>query len=79
MVVEARRVNGTNLFNKTKMLPLLIVSLQVLLGIFTVLNVLQHNTFLWLAVAHQFTAMLLLLSLVWILFIVRNRSNLIVA
>ena len=76
---KARRVNGTNLFNKTKMLPLLIVLLQVLLGIFTVLNVLQHNTFLWLAVAHQFTAMLLLLSLVWILFIVRNRSNLIVA
>ena len=70
---KARSVNETNLFNKTKMLPLLIVLLQVLLGILTVLNVLQQNVFLWLAVAHQFTAMLLLLSLVWILFIVRGK------
>ena len=76
---KARKVNGTNQFNKTKLFPLLIVLLQVLLGIFTVLNVLQHNTFLWLAVAHQFTAMLLLISLVWVLFIVRNKNNLIIA
>lgn len=70
---KTSRVNGTSLFNKTKILPMLIVLLQMLLGIFTVLNVFHHNRFLWLAVAHQFTAMLLLLSLIWILFIIRKK------
>lgn len=72
---RARKAKGTALFEKTKTLPLLIVWLQVLLGIFTVLNVLQNNVFLWLGVAHQFTAMLLLLSLIWILFIVRSKNK----
>jgi cytochrome c oxidase assembly protein subunit 15 len=72
---KARKIKGTSLFDKTRMLPLMMVLLQVLLGIFTVLNVLQHNIFLWLAVAHQFTAMLLLLSLVWVLFIVRGKNK----
>ncbi|MBK5272137.1 MAG: COX15/CtaA family protein, partial [Bacteroidia bacterium] len=71
---KATRIKGTNLFNKTKTLPMLIVLLQVSLGILTVLNIFHHRSFLWLAVAHQFTAMLLLLSLVWLLFIVRSKT-----
>jgi len=71
---KARKVNGTKLLNKTRILPILIVLLQVLLGIFTVLNVTNHNSFMWLAVAHQFTAMFLLLSLVWMMFIVRKKQ-----
>jgi cytochrome c oxidase assembly protein subunit 15 len=70
---KAYRVQGTILFQKTKWLPLFIVLLQVLLGIFTVLNAINQYSFLWLAVAHQFVAMILLLSLVWILYIVRNK------
>jgi cytochrome c oxidase assembly protein subunit 15 len=70
---KANKAAGTKLFQKTRILPLLIVSLQVLLGILTVLNAASKNSFLWLGVAHQFTAMLLLLSLVWVLYIVRNR------
>lgn len=71
---KAGKVTGTKLFQKTKWLPLLIVLLQVLLGILTVLNVLNKNTFLWLGVAHQFVAMILLLSLVWILYTVRSKT-----
>jgi cytochrome c oxidase assembly protein subunit 15 len=70
---KARSIKGSALFNKTKILPLVIVLSQVLLGILTILNVLQHNNFLWMAVAHQFTAMLLLLSMIWMLFIVRSK------
>jgi len=71
---KAYKIKGTVLFQKTKWSPLLIVLLQIVLGILTVLNVINQRSFLWLAVAHQFVAMVLLLSLIWILYIVRNKS-----
>ena len=71
---RSNKVQGTKLFRKTNFLPLLIVLLQVLLGILTVLNTGDASLFLWLGVAHQFMAMLLLLSLVWVLYIIRGRS-----
>jgi heme a synthase len=71
---KAYKVRGTKLFQKTKWLPLFIVLLQVLLGILTVLNAINPHSFLWLAVAHQFVAMVLLLSLVQILYMVRSRT-----
>ena len=71
---RANKVQGTRLFQKTKTLPLVIVLLQVLLGVLTVLNALNTKTFLWLGVAHQFVAMLLLLSLVWVVYIIRSNS-----
>ena len=71
---KANRIKGTTLFKKTKTLPLLLVLVQVLLGILTVLNAAIPHSFLWLAVAHQFAAMLLLLSLVWMLYIVRSKA-----
>lgn len=70
---QAKKLHGTKLFQKTKALPLLIILLQVLLGVLTVLNALHTKTFLWLGVAHQFVAMLLLLSLVWVLYIIRSK------
>jgi cytochrome c oxidase assembly protein subunit 15 len=72
---KARKQKGTPLFEKTRALPPGIVLLQVILGICTVLNAYHSATFLWLGVAHQLVAMLLLLSFIWILFIVRNKSN----
>ena len=71
---RAKKIQGTTCFQKTKALPLLLVLLQVLLGVLTVLNAALPHTFLWLAVAHQFAAMLLLLSLLWIHYIVRSKS-----
>jgi len=71
---KAKKIKGTHLFNKTKALPLVIVLLQVLLGILTVLYAAIPQSFLWLAVAHQFVAMLLLASLVWVLYIVRSKA-----
>ncbi len=71
--LKANKINGTALFQKTKALPLVIVLLQVVLGVLTVLNAATPHSFLWLAVAHQFAAMLLLLSMVWMLYIVRSK------
>ncbi len=71
---KAGRIQGTIAFKKTKALPLLFVVLQLLLGVLTVLHAATPHSFLWLAVAHQFTAMLLLLTLVWVLYIVRGKA-----
>lgn len=72
--LKANKIQGTSLFRKTKALPLLLVLIQVLLGVFTVLHAATPHSFLWLAVAHQFAAMLLLASLVWMLFIIRGKA-----
>jgi cytochrome c oxidase assembly protein subunit 15 len=70
----AFRVNGSGLFSKARWLPLCLVLVQVLLGILTVLNSVNNNSFTWLAVSHQFVAMMLLLSLVLQLYIIRAKK-----
>ena len=71
---KASRFNGSQLFRKTRIIPLFIVLVQVALGILTVLNATDKINLLWLGVAHQFTAMMLLLGMFWITYIVR-RGN----
>jgi len=68
-----RSSHPASLFNRTRWLLPGITLLQVLLGIFTVLYSTDTNTMVWLGTAHQFVAMLLLLSLVWVVYIVRSR------
>jgi cytochrome c oxidase assembly protein subunit 15 len=72
---KAFKLKGPFIFQKTKGWPLLLVLFQVILGIATVLNAANQDNFLWLGVTHQFIAMLLLLSLVWMLFIIRGKQN----
>jgi cytochrome c oxidase assembly protein subunit 15 len=69
---RARKVSGSALFRRTRNLPMILVSLQVVLGIYTVVYSPDKNILLWLGVAHQFVAMLLLLSLVWTRYLVRK-------
>ncbi|MBL0130907.1 MAG: COX15/CtaA family protein [Chitinophagaceae bacterium] len=71
---RSNKVPGKKLFQNTKALPLFIVLLQVLLGVLALLNAINTKTFLWLGVAHQFVAMALLLSLVFMLYLVRNNA-----
>lgn len=72
---KARKTEGKSLFRQTRILPLLMVIIQVVLGIYAVLFSYFQNSFLWLAIAHQFVAMLLLLSLVWMIYIVRSKAS----
>lgn len=67
------------LLTKTGWWPMALVLLQILLGILAVLNSVkiipnQWGVFEWFAQLHQLLAMFLLLSLVWILYIVRGSK-----
>src|SRR6476659_3399639 len=61
--VRSKKIQG-NLFSQTNWLPLALVFVQLILGIFTVINSTDPNALRWLGVTHQFIAMCLLLSLI---------------
>jgi heme A synthase len=54
--------------------PLILVIAQVVLGIMTVSYSDVASVLLWLGVAHQFVAMLLLMSVIYIYFLVTART-----
>jgi cytochrome c oxidase assembly protein subunit 15 len=63
-------------FRATRMLPLVIIFIQLLLGILAVLfstSIIpnQWGIFEWIAELHQVTGMLFMLIIVWMLYIVR--------
>jgi heme a synthase len=72
---KAFKIEGGTMFRQTKFWPFLLLLLQVILGVLTVLSVINTNYFLWLGVAHQFIAMLLLLSLLWMFYILRGKGK----
>jgi cytochrome c oxidase assembly protein subunit 15 len=77
--VKAFKVHGSRLFAKTRALPLVFVLVQTILGILTVLTsvnirVARWNEFEWMAQLHQFTALLLLLSLLLAAFLTQKQS-----
>lgn len=74
--LRSRRVVGSTLFQQTKLIPLLLVLVQIVLGIITVVNSGNTRSLLWLGAAHQFVAMLLLLVWVWMLFLIRRKARL---
>ena len=79
LTVRLYKTSGSFLFNKTRWWPLLLVLIQVLLGIFSVLTSIkiipgQWGVFEWMAQLHQLVAMLLLLSLVWIVYLARTKA-----
>ena len=72
------KMNGSNLFLKTRWLPFLLVFIQVVLGIFSVLTSVQivpnhWGIFEWLAQFHQLVAMFLLLSLFWMAYLIKSK------
>ncbi len=78
--IKLFKVNGSAVFRKYRIMPLVVVLIQVLLGIASVLtskNIVPGNwgLFEWMAQLHQLMGMLLLLSLVAMLFIVRKEDG----
>jgi len=72
------KVKGSKLFFKTKWVPFLLVITQVVLGIFSVLTSVQivpnhWGIFEWLAQLHQLIAMFLLLSLIWMAYLIKSK------
>jgi cytochrome c oxidase assembly protein subunit 15 len=70
--LRAWKEQGSSLFRRLRSWPLILVLLQVILGIFTVLYSPKPDALLWLGVAHQAVAMLLLLALVAGKYVVRK-------
>ncbi|HEX2608127.1 MAG TPA: COX15/CtaA family protein [Flavisolibacter sp.] len=71
---------GSSAYRKVRWLPLILVLVQVTLGVVTVLTSPHRipqkwGAFEWNAQLHQFTAMLLLLSLVWVFFLLNRKGN----
>ena len=78
--IIARRLNVPSFFNKIKFLPLGLVLLQVILGILSVVSSVKiipnrWGSFEWMAQLHQLNAIFFLLSLVLVLFVVRNKDS----
>jgi cytochrome c oxidase assembly protein subunit 15 len=75
---KAYRVIGSKLFSRTRWLPLFLVILQIVLGIYSVFASIRiipnrWGVFEWLAEVHQLTAMFLLLSLTWMAYLLKSR------
>lgn len=72
------KVNGSELFQATRFIPFALVCLQVLLGIVSVLAAVKiipdrWGLFEWVAQLHQLTGMCLLLSFIWVVYLVRRK------
>ncbi|MEO6220276.1 MAG: COX15/CtaA family protein [Ginsengibacter sp.] len=68
---KAFKITGTSLFRKTRIIPVLLLFLQVILGIVTVIMSPYGNNLVWFGVAHQLVAMLFLITIIFMLYIIR--------
>jgi len=69
---KAIKIKGTLLFSKTRIIPLVFIIVQVLLGITTVITSPYGNNLVWFGVAHQLVAILFLMSMIFMLYIIRS-------
>jgi len=72
------KIKTASPFLKMRLLPLSLVIIQVILGVFAVLtsvNIIPNHwgVFEWIAQIHQLTALLLLLSLTWMAFLFKSK------
>lgn len=72
--IRSAKISGSSPFQKSRALLLILVIAQAILGILTVLNATTPAAFVWLGVLHQFTAMLLVICMISLLFLVRKRN-----
>lgn len=74
--LKAIKIKSNDLFNKTKWLPLFFILIQTVLGILTAITSPYGNNLVWLGLAHQFTAMLFVLTIMWMIFLIRSHIKL---
>ncbi|MBP6024668.1 COX15/CtaA family protein [Ferruginibacter sp.] len=71
---KAGVVKKNRLFGKLRFRLLILVTLQLVLGIFTVLKSTQPNGLLLFGALHQFIAMLLVMCIITLLYLLRKKS-----
>ncbi|MEO6684000.1 MAG: COX15/CtaA family protein, partial [Ginsengibacter sp.] len=74
---KVSKIKTGSFFNKTKWMPSVLILLQAVLGIFTVLLSPFGNNLVYFGVAHQWVAMLFLMSLLlmWYLMIPKSKES----
>ena len=70
---KAKKLEGGKYFSSWRSIPLLLVVVQIVLGVFTVLYANNSTALLWFGVAHQFTGMMLLLSFVGVGYLIKKK------
>jgi cytochrome c oxidase assembly protein subunit 15 len=70
---KSKKMQGT-LVKKTSWIPVVVLLLQVILGIFTVLKSPYPRALRWLGVTHQFVAVCLMLSLIFELYLLQYKK-----
>lgn len=73
--LRSRNITGNKIFNYTRLVFSITILMQVFLGILTVLNSTDKSIFVWFGVAHQFTAMLLVICMITLLYISKKESR----
>ena len=68
------KVPGNNIFKFLRKALLLLILVQVMLGIFSLLFATNKEVFIWFGVSHQFTAMLLTICMVALIFQVKGNK-----
>ena len=71
---KAGGIKKNRLFGKLRFRLLILVTLQLVLGIFTVLKSTQPNGLLLFGALHQFIAMLLVMCIITLLYLLRKKS-----
>ena len=71
---NSKKVSGNILFSRLRLAVILLVITQATLGILTVLNATNANHLVVFGVLHQFTAMMLLMVIVSLIFVVRKKA-----
>ncbi len=72
---KAIKIKGTLLFTKTRWIPLMLILVQVTLGILTVITSPYRNKLVWFGVAHQSVAILFLISIIFMLYVIRSSPS----
>ena len=72
--IKSKILIYNQLFKKLRISFLFLIFLQVILGICALLNATNNSLFIWIGVAHQFTAIMLVMCLIALLFLVRRTT-----
>lgn len=71
---KSMKIQGSHLFSRFWLIAMLLITIQVILGILTVLNAPYAKRLIWLGVSHQFIGMLLVIIITCLLFITRRKA-----
>jgi cytochrome c oxidase assembly protein subunit 15 len=71
----ALKIEGSNLFKRARLIPTILIFLQVILGITVVMTSPYGNNLIWFGVAHQLVGILFLMTIIFMIYIIRSKPS----